>query len=330
MSPGVCLTVTISASTNGRERITKKRRLLEGSRLVDWRVTLLLTDTWRKGNEATGRWRLCVLDSDSNEASRVAGCALADAQRREETGGRDSFLPVETKQVVARVLRASSDSPTCSRSSSSTHEDPRYRPSLTSTPLLLRISLSPVVSLSVCFPSLRLHPLQSLHLLLTHIPHRPINNPKHQSKLKSINPEEIPFERRKKRRPSLESNNWLNKKTLSSFFFSIAISSISTIAPAACRRLLLLSAIQSKPTPPPLVGDSVQADASSSRRRFSPSLQAPISSLQTTDFTMVVDGSDTGTPSAFHQELRSERLTDTSIDYKKSLQLIITNLFNRL
>ena len=25
-----------------------------------------------------------------------------DAQRREETGGGDSFLPVETKQVVAR------------------------------------------------------------------------------------------------------------------------------------------------------------------------------------------------------------------------------------
>ena len=63
---------------------------------------MLLTDTWRKANEATGRWRLCVLVSDSNEASRVAGCALADAQRREETGGGDSFLPVETKQVVAR------------------------------------------------------------------------------------------------------------------------------------------------------------------------------------------------------------------------------------
>ncbi|KAL4573991.1 hypothetical protein LXL04_020813 [Taraxacum kok-saghyz] len=209
--------------------------------------------------------------------------------------------------------------PTCSRSSSSTHEDPHCRPSLTSTPLLLRISLSPVVSLSVCFPSLGLHPLQSLHLLLTHIPHRPINNPKHQSKLKSSNPEEIPFERRKKRRPSLESNNWLNKKTLSSFFFSIAISSISTIAPAARRRLLLLSAIQSKPTPPPLVGDSVQADASSSRRRFSPSLQAPISSLQTTDFTMVVDGSDTGTPSAFHQELRSERYM-TSVQHRERIR----------
>ncbi|KAL4592997.1 hypothetical protein LXL04_006008 [Taraxacum kok-saghyz] len=64
--------------------------------------------------------------------------------------------------------------------------------------------------------------------------------------------------------------NWLNKKILSPFFFSIVISSVSTIAPAARRRLSPL------PAPPPIIGDSVQAGASSSGRRFSPSLQAPI------------------------------------------------------
>ncbi|KAL4555328.1 hypothetical protein LXL04_037945 [Taraxacum kok-saghyz] len=64
--------------------------------------------------------------------------------------------------------------------------------------------------------------------------------------------------------------NWLNKKILSPFFFSIVISSVSTIAPAARRRLIPL------PAPPPIIGDSVQAGASSSGRRFSPSLQAPI------------------------------------------------------